>query len=235
MTTWVSQARGKQHYAKEVEVWARGSNGYPGSRNPVCIDGVRGSAAGLQGGAVAPFTGSGSIWATTSGTPSSRPWGDQCQGRVRGRQIDYVIYDDGFTATRQRGEQGHLNDKVDAMFGPNMSSCVLAVHEIAQENRVPMLVGATSPSFGYDRVGNDWLFRLRADDEVSRQPGEMPSRTSSRSRPSSTAPPTTAWWPRTLPSTSSRSGISIVSIQQIKGGRTPLVSSSTSAGLLLTL
>lgn len=118
---------------------------------------------------VAPFTGSGSILGDYIRNAFVMAIEEiNAKGGVRGRQIDYVIYDDAASPATSINvvNKAILNDKVDAMFGPNMSSCVLAVHEIAKENRVPMLVGATSPSFGYDRVGNDWLFRLRADDEV---------------------------------------------------------------------
>lgn len=128
-----------------------------------------GAEAPYKIGLVAPFTGSGSIL------------GEYCKGGfvmavdeinaaggVRGRKLEYVIYDDAASPATAINvvNKAILNDKVDALFGPNMSSCVLAVHQVAWDNKVPMLVGATSPSFGYDKVKNPWLFRLRADDEV---------------------------------------------------------------------
>lgn len=118
---------------------------------------------------VAPFTGSGSILGEYIKNAFILAVEEiNAKGGVRGRQIEYVIYDDAAAPATSINvvNKAILNDKVDAMFGPNMSSCVLAVHEIAKDNKVPMLVGATSPSFGFDKVGNEWLFRLRADDEV---------------------------------------------------------------------
>ncbi|OPZ65230.1 MAG: Leucine-, isoleucine-, valine-, threonine-, and alanine-binding protein precursor [Firmicutes bacterium ADurb.Bin506] len=118
---------------------------------------------------VAPFTGSGSILGDYIRNAFIMAVEEiNAKGGVRGRQIEYVIYDDAAAPATAINvvNKAILNDKVDAMFGPNMSSCVLAVHDIAKANKVPMLVGATSPSFGFDKVGNEWLFRLRADDEV---------------------------------------------------------------------
>jgi branched-chain amino acid transport system substrate-binding protein len=118
---------------------------------------------------VAPFTGSGSIHGDYIRNAFALAVDEiNAKGGVRGRKIEFVVYDDAAAPATSINvvTKAILNDKVDAMFGPNMSSCVLAVHEIAKSNKVPMLVGATSPSFGFDRVGNEWLFRLRADDEV---------------------------------------------------------------------
>jgi len=118
---------------------------------------------------VAPFTGSGSILGDYIRNAFAMAVDEiNAKGGVRGRKIEYVIYDDAAAPATSINvvTKAILNDKVDAMFGPNMSSCVLAVNQIAKDNKIPMLVGATSPSFGFDRVGNEWLFRLRADDEV---------------------------------------------------------------------
>lgn len=118
---------------------------------------------------VAPFTGSGSILGEYIKNAFTLAVEEiNAKGGVRGRQIEFVIYDDAAAPATAINvvNKAILNDKVDAMFGPNMSSCVLAVNQIAKDNKVPMLVGATSPSFGFDRIGNEWLFRLRADDEV---------------------------------------------------------------------
>jgi branched-chain amino acid transport system substrate-binding protein len=130
---------------------------------------VSGAAPAYKIGLVSPFTGLGSIL------------GEYCKGGlvlaideinsaggVRGRKIEYIVYDDAASPATSINvvTKAILNDRVDAVFGPNMSSCVLAVHQVASENRVPMLVGATSPSLGYDQLKNAWLFRLRADDAV---------------------------------------------------------------------
>jgi len=89
-------------------------------------------------------------------------------GGVDGAEINVVIYDDqadpSIAAVVVR--RALFDDKVIAVFGPNMSSAVLGVHTLAQQSKIPMLVGATSPSFRYTNVGNDYLFRLRADDGV---------------------------------------------------------------------
>lgn len=120
-------------------------------------------------GLVAPFTGSGSILGDYIRNAFVMAVEEiNAAGGIKGRKVEYVIYDDAASPATSINvvTKAILNDKVDALFGPNMSSCVLAVHQVAWDNKVPMLVGATSPSFGYDKVGNPWLFRLRADDEV---------------------------------------------------------------------
>jgi len=120
-------------------------------------------------GLVAPFTGQGSILGDYIKNSFVMAVDEiNAAGGVRGRKIDYVIYDDAASPATSINvvTKAIVNDRVEALFGPNMSSCVLAVHQVAWDNRVPMLVGATSPSFGYDKVGNPWLFRLRADDDV---------------------------------------------------------------------
>ncbi|MEA4884746.1 MAG: ABC transporter substrate-binding protein [Clostridia bacterium] len=118
---------------------------------------------------VAPFTGSGSILGEYIKNSFAMAVDEvNAKGGVKGRKIEYVIYDDAASPATAINvvTKAILNDKVDAVFGPNMSSCVLAVNQIAKDNKIPMMVGATSPSFGYDKIGNEWLFRLRADDEV---------------------------------------------------------------------
>ena len=89
-------------------------------------------------------------------------------GGIDGRDLDLRIYDTqadasvAATVLRRAIDE----DRVVAVFGPNMSSAVLGVHRIAEQAKTPMLVGATSPSFRYTEVGNPYLFRLRADDGV---------------------------------------------------------------------
>lgn len=89
-------------------------------------------------------------------------------GGIMGRELDLRIYDTqadaSVAATVLR--RAISEDRVVAVFGPNMSSAVLGVHRIAEQNKTPMLVGATSPTFRYTEVGNPYLFRLRADDGV---------------------------------------------------------------------
>ncbi|OQB48198.1 MAG: Leucine-, isoleucine-, valine-, threonine-, and alanine-binding protein precursor [Firmicutes bacterium ADurb.Bin153] len=130
---------------------------------------VASAAATFKIALVAPFTGSGSILGEYIKNALVLAVDEiNAAGGVKGRKIEYVIYDDAASPATALNvvNKAILNDQVDVMFGPNMSSCVLAVNQIAKDNKVPMLVGATSPSFGYDKIGNDYLFRLRADDEV---------------------------------------------------------------------
>ncbi len=89
-------------------------------------------------------------------------------GGVNGEKINMIVYDTQADPSIAANviRRAIFDDKVIAIFGPNMSSAVLGVHTLAQQSKVPMLVGATSPSFRYTNVGNDYLFRLRADDRV---------------------------------------------------------------------
>jgi branched-chain amino acid transport system substrate-binding protein len=118
---------------------------------------------------VAPFTGVGSILGDYIKKATILAIDEiNAAGGVLGQKIELIVYDDSanpsVAATVVR--RAIFNDRVIAIFGPNMSSCVLGVHEIAKQAKVPMLVGATSPSFRFTRVGNEYLFRLRADDDV---------------------------------------------------------------------
>ena len=96
-------------------------------------------------------------------------------GGIEGRELDLRIYDTqadaSVAATVLR--RAINEDRVAAVFGPNMSSAVLGVHRIAEQTKTPMLVGATSPSFRYTEVGNPYLFRLRADDGIKVPAGEI--------------------------------------------------------------
>jgi branched-chain amino acid transport system substrate-binding protein len=89
-------------------------------------------------------------------------------GGVDGAKINVMVYDTQADPSIAANvvRRALFDDNVIAIFGPNMSSAVLGVHTLAQQSKVPMLVGATSPSFRYTNVGNDYLFRLRADDGV---------------------------------------------------------------------
>ena len=105
---------------------------------------------------VAPFTGSGSILGEYIKNAFTLAVEEiNAKGGVRGRQIEFVIYDDAAAPATAINvvNKAILNDKVDAMFGPNMSSCVLAVNQIAKDNKVPMLVGATLFVW-FHRIGN---------------------------------------------------------------------------------
>ena len=118
---------------------------------------------------VSPFTGLGSILGDYIKEGVLLAVDDiNAAGGVNGEKIDLVIYDDQADPSIAANvvRRALFDDKAIAIFGPNMSSAVLGVHTLTQQNKVPMLVGATSPSFRYTKIPNDYLFRLRADDQV---------------------------------------------------------------------
>ena len=45
-----------------------------------------------------------------------------------------------------------------------MSSAVVGVHQLAQQAKRPMIVGGSAPTFDFDKLKNEYLFRIRADD-----------------------------------------------------------------------
>jgi branched-chain amino acid transport system substrate-binding protein len=115
----------------------------------------------------APFTGTGTVageWIRAGIQMAADEI--NAKGGILGAQIELAIYDDqGNPSTATTVIRKAISDdKAVAIFGPNMSSAVVGVHQLAQQAKIPMLVGATSPSFGYDKVRNDYLFRLRPDD-----------------------------------------------------------------------
>lgn len=127
------------------------------------------AAGTVKLGLVAPFTGLGSILGDYIKEAMVLAVDEiNAKGGVKGMKLEMVVYDDAAApATALNVVQKALSDdKVDILFGPNMSSAALAVHKLAAEAKVPELVGATSPSLRYDVLKNPWLFRLRADDAV---------------------------------------------------------------------
>lgn len=124
-------------------------------------------AADIKIALVSPFTGLGSILGEYIKEGALLAVDEiNAAGGVDGSKINIVIYDDQADPSIAANvvRRALFDDKVIAVFGPNMSSAVLGVHTLAQQSKTPMLVGATSPSFRYTVVGNDYLFRLRADD-----------------------------------------------------------------------
>jgi len=118
---------------------------------------------------VGPFTGLGSAVGDVDKKAVLLAVDDiNATGGINGEKIDLIIYDDGGDPSNAVNvvKRAVFNDKVKVLWGPQGSSCVLATHMIAKENKIPMLTGATSPAFGYTKAGNDYLFRLRADDNV---------------------------------------------------------------------
>ncbi|HPI00887.1 MAG TPA: ABC transporter substrate-binding protein, partial [Bacillota bacterium] len=101
---------------------------------------VASAAATFKIALVAPFTGSGSILGEYIKNALVLAVDEiNAAGGVKGRKIEYVIYDDAASPATALNvvNKAILNDQVDAMFGPNMSSCVLAVNQIAKDNKVP--------------------------------------------------------------------------------------------------
>lgn len=118
---------------------------------------------------IAPFTGLGSILGDYIKKGALLAIDEiNSVGGIDGDELELLIYDDAANPSTAANviRRALFQDRVVALFGPNMSSAVLGVHQLAQQARVPMLVGATSPSFRYTRIPNDYLFRLRADDGV---------------------------------------------------------------------
>jgi len=117
----------------------------------------------------APFTGSGSILGDYIKEAVLLAVDEiNAAGGVEGAKFEVVVYDDQANASTAATvvRKGLYDDKAMAIFGPNMSAAVIGVHTLAQQAKKPMLVGATSVSFRYDKVHNDYLFRLRADDGI---------------------------------------------------------------------
>lgn len=117
----------------------------------------------------APFTGLGSILGEYIKEGALLAVDEiNAAGGVNGAKFDLVVYDDQANASTAATvvRRALYDDNAIAIFGPNMSSAVIGVHPLAQQAKKAMLVGATSPSFRYDKVKNDYLFRLRADDGV---------------------------------------------------------------------
>lgn len=88
------------------------------------------------------------------------------KGGVKGMKLEVVIYDDQSKpdAAQTVVKKAITEDKVDILFGPNLSSSVLASWKTPAEAGIPQLVGATSPALA--ALNNPWLTLLRADDEV---------------------------------------------------------------------
>jgi len=117
----------------------------------------------------APFTGSGSILGDYIKEGAQLAVDEiNASGGVSGAKFQLIVYDDQANASTAATvvRRGLYDDNAVAIFGPNMSAAVIGVHTLAQQARKPMLVGATSVSFRYDKVKNEYLFRLRADDGI---------------------------------------------------------------------
>lgn len=142
-----------------ILIWGCGKTGSstPGSSTPIKIV------------LSAPFTGTGSAlgeWCEKG----ARLAVDEinASGGVKGASFDLITYDDASDASTAATiiRRAISSDKAVAIFGPNMSGAVLGVNTLAQQAKVPMLVGATATSLRYDKTKNDYLFRIKTDDGV---------------------------------------------------------------------
>lgn len=135
----------------------------------VLLLGVAMFGATIKVALVAPFTGLGSILGDyiKKGAQLALEEINASDG-INGSLLEMIVYDDAANPSTAANviRRALFQDNVVAIFGPNMSSAVIGVHPLAQQAKIPMLVGATSPSFRYSVIPNDYLFRLRADDGV---------------------------------------------------------------------
>ncbi len=117
---------------------------------------------------IAPFTGLGSILGEYIKKGMDIAVDDvNAKGGIDGKKIEVVTYDDQANpSTALNVVRKVIADKVVVIYGPNMSSAVLGVHNLAKQAKIPMLVGATSPNLDYSKTKNDYLFRLRANDDA---------------------------------------------------------------------
>jgi len=135
----------------------------------VLLLGVAALGATIKVALVAPFTGLGSILGDYIKMGAQLALEEiNAAGGINGDMLEMIVYDDAANPSTAANvvSRALFQDNVVAVFGPNMSSAVIGVHPLAQQAKIPMLVGATSPSFRYTKIPNDFLFRLRADDEV---------------------------------------------------------------------
>lgn len=133
-----------------------------------CLSGSAFAAEKIRIALVAPFTGLGSILGEYIKKAAELAVDEiNAKGGVDGRLIEMHVYDDQANpSTALNVVRKVISEKVVAIFGPNMSSAVLGVHNLAKQAKIPMLVGATSPNLDYSKTKNDYLFRLRANDDA---------------------------------------------------------------------
>lgn len=135
----------------------------------VLLFGIAALGATIKIALVAPFTGLGSILGDYIKKGAVLALEEiNAAGGINGDMLEMMVYDDAANPSTASNviRRALFQDNVVAIFGPNMSSAVIGVHPLAQQAKKPMLVGATSPSFRYTKIPNDFLFRLRADDGV---------------------------------------------------------------------
>ena len=81
------------------------------------------------------------------------------KGGIKGRQIDFVVYDDqsttegAVTATTRLIE----NDKVDAIIGSNLSNAIVATASLIEEAGIPFVGSGTGTA--WTKCGYNYIFR----------------------------------------------------------------------------
>lgn len=87
-------------------------------------------------------------------------------GGVLGKKLELYEADDGGTTdTATNAINLIAGQNVVAQVGPNLSGLTMAIESIMAENKIPFLVGATSPKL-VTQVHNEYMFRIRASDSI---------------------------------------------------------------------
>jgi branched-chain amino acid transport system substrate-binding protein len=88
-------------------------------------------------------------------------------GGLLGRKVQIFYEDDQATANYSVNAVNKqiFSNKVFAMIGPTLSGNVLAIEQLAAENKLLVLAGVTSPKV--PAAKNPWVFTVRANDSLS--------------------------------------------------------------------
>jgi branched-chain amino acid transport system substrate-binding protein len=88
-------------------------------------------------------------------------------GGLLGRKVQIFYEDDQATANYSVNAVNKqiFSNKVVAMIGPTLSGNVLAIEQLAAENKLLVLAGVTSPKV--TAANNPWVFTIRANDSLS--------------------------------------------------------------------
>jgi branched-chain amino acid transport system substrate-binding protein len=86
-------------------------------------------------------------------------------GGILGKKVELDIQDVGNTTDVGINSCNLLiSNKVVSIVGPHYSSTCLAIENLINAAKIPMLVGGTSPKIA--KIDNDYLFRIRASDTM---------------------------------------------------------------------
>ena len=87
-------------------------------------------------------------------------------GGVLGKMLELYEADDGGTTdTAMNAINLIASQNVVAQVGPNLSGLTMAIESMMSDNKIPFLVGATSPKL-VTQVHNEYMFRIRASDSI---------------------------------------------------------------------